>query len=425
MTVPLTRAQPVSRAGERSLPWSSVWLLGAKASQMGLAFLFWVVAARTASVTEVGIAAASVSAVILSTQLGLLGAGSAVIIALGQGQERRRILDTAFTTVAVAAVVAGGGYLLFTGLVAGGDLASATTVRFTVVFLVAALLGTVLTCLDQVSIAVQHTEGAAVRYTLAGVLALGAVLTVAATLLLACWTGGSAGAMILGVVQMSRWVGYRYRPSLRRANVLGLLRLGVPNHLLTLTERLPAVLLPIVLAHVVSAEMVAYWYPAWMMAWLALTAPVSVGMIQFVDLVRRPGTASATIRQGLLWSTVLGGVIFLVLVVGADVFLGILGESYAEASVTALRLLSLGLVPFIALQAYNAYCRASGRTTEATMVGFMVVLGVVVGTASVGGAGTAAVALVWVASVTCGALVTVVRLRSMLRVDAVTGNERG
>lgn len=426
MTLPVAPEQPMTGQGH-SLPWNSVWLLSAKASQMGLAFLFWVVAARTASVPEVGVAAASVSAVILSTQLGILGAGSAVIIALGEGQDRRRVLDTAFSTVAVASLVAAGGYLLFTGLVAGGALSSTRTAPFAVVFLTAALLGTVLMCLDQASIALQHTEGAAVRYTLAGALALVAVLGAAAagrpmtaTLLLTCWTAGSAAALLLGVVQLRRWVGYRFRFRLRPRRVRALLRLGVPNHLLTLSERLPAVLVPIVLAHVVSAEAVAYWYPAWMMAWLALTAPVSVGMIQFADVVRRPDAVVGTIRQGLLWSTLLGGAIFLVLGVGADFFLTMLGESYADASVTALRLLSLGLVAFIALQAYNAYCRAAGRTAEATAVGVLVVVAVTAGTALAGAAGTAAVALVWVGSVSAGALVAVVRLRRLLRV----GGER-
>lgn len=421
MTAPLAPRQPIAPARQRSLPWNSVWLLFAKGSQMGLAFLFWVVAARTAPVVEVGIAAASVSAVILSTQLGVLGAGSAVIIALGQGQDRRHVLDTALSTVVVGGLVAGLGYLLFAGLAGGGELSSTRTSQFAAVFLLAAITGTALICLDQVSIALQHTEGAAVRYTLSGGLALVAVLVavaagreMTATVLLTCWAVGTTGALLLGVLQLRRWAGYRYRPDLRPRHVRRLLRLGVPNHLLTLTERLPAVLVPIILAHTVSAESVAYWYPAWMMAWLALTAPVSVGMVQLADFVRQETPAPSTVRLGVLWATGLGAAIFLVLGVGAEVFLGILGESYAGASVTALRLLALGLVPFVLLQAYNAYCRAAGRTVEATVLGLLVVLGVSVGTALLGAAGTPVVALVWVGAVTAGALVAVLRLRRLL-----------
>ena len=51
---------------------------------MGTGYLFWLVAARTATVHEVGVAAAAVSAVMLCTQLGLLGSGAASIVMLGR-----------------------------------------------------------------------------------------------------------------------------------------------------------------------------------------------------------------------------------------------------------------------------------------------------------------------------------------------------
>ena len=110
--VPLGPQASVARAPGRSLPRSSFWLLLGKGFQMGSGFLFWVVAARTASVMNVGIAAAAVSAVLLCTQLGILGTGSAVIVALGRGDPHSKVLDTAFTIVAVTGVLAAAGYLL-------------------------------------------------------------------------------------------------------------------------------------------------------------------------------------------------------------------------------------------------------------------------------------------------------------------------
>jgi O-antigen/teichoic acid export membrane protein len=422
MTAISATRQEADPTRRKSLPRSSMWLLVGKGSQMGLAFLFWVVAARTASVTDVGIAAASVSAVMLCTQLAILGAGSAVIIEIGRGQEHKKVLDPALTLVGVTALVSGAGYLAVTRLVGSSDLGSTATLRFGLAFLLAALVGTCLICLDQVSLAVNRPDGPATRYTLSGVLALAAVLTAAATgqrmsatLLVACWAGGSLAAALLGLVQLRRWVGYRYHPSLRLGGLWRILRLGLPNHVLTLTERLPPILVPIILAHMVSAEMTAYWYPAWMMAWLALTAPVSVGMVQFADLVRRPDDAVAVIRQGVIWSTLLGGALFVVLAAGASLFLALLGEGYADASVTAVRLLALGLLPFILVQAYNAFCRATGHTLEATLVGLFVTVAVCAGTVLVGSAGTSALALVWVVSITTGALAAVVRLRVLLR----------
>ena len=210
---------------------------------MGVGFLFWIVAARSASVPDVGLAVATVSAVMLCTQLGILGVGSAAIIALGRGRPVRQVLDSSFTVVVAASLLGGAGYLAVTS--AGGSPAAATGLLFVLLFLVAAAAGTCVICLDQVSIALHHTEGAALRYALGSTLALAAVPALALAPgradpfeLVAAWTLSSVVVVAVGVVQLRRWVGYRYRPSLSRRPAWMLVRTGVPNQLLTLTERL-------------------------------------------------------------------------------------------------------------------------------------------------------------------------------------------
>jgi O-antigen/teichoic acid export membrane protein len=407
-------------AARRSLLLRSVWLLAAKGFQMGAGFLFWVVAARTASVVDVGVAAAAVSAILLCTQLGLLGTGSAVVVALGRGQPRKPTLDTAFTVVVTASLAMGVGYLAVTSLL-GGEAAGALTAGFVALFLTAAVVGTVMICLDQVSIAVHHTEGAVTRYGVGGVTALAAVATLAvatrptATGLVAAWSLASLAAVAVGAFQLRRWVGYSFRPSVRPALVRRIVRVGFANHLLTLTERLPPMLVPLILAHAVSPEMTAYWYPAWMMVWVAFTAPISVGLVQFSDIVRQPHRARQLVSRGMLWSILLGGVLCLGLGVAADLLLSLLGPEYADASVTALRLLTLGLLPFIVIQAYNAHCRATGATGEATVLGTLTLAGVCAGTALWGQHGTWAVAVVWVVVTSVSAVGAGTRLYLRLR----------
>lgn len=418
-----TRQEATSKP--RSLRASSLWLLIGKAFQMGAGFLFWIVAARAATVTDVGVAAATVSAVLMCTQIGVLGAGSAVIVALGRGEPRRQTLDTAFTLVTVAAAVTAVGYLAVSSLSGSEALADTHRGMFPLLFLAAAVFGTVIICQDQVSIALHHTEGAATRYAVGGILTLAVVLPAASmfrlssTALVACWSVGSVAAVLVGIVQLHRWTGYHYRPSLHRDRLRRMTRVGFSNQMLTLTERLPPALIPIVLAHFASPTATAYWYPAWMMAWAAFTAPISVGMVQFADLVREPERAREIVKSGVVWSLLLGGALVLVLVAGADIFLSLLGDGYAAASVNALRILALGLVPFVVIQAYNAQCRAISRTAEATALGLLVMVAVSVGTAVLADHGTTAIALLWVGCTGAAALWAGIRLRVLLRRSAV------
>lgn len=401
---------------------SSVWLVVAKFLQMGAGFLFWVVAARGATVDTVGVTAACVSGVMLCTQLGVLGTGSAVIIALGRGEVAKEVLDTAFTVLGVASVLAASGYLGLTATVGSEALSTTQTLGFALLFTAGVLVGTLVICLDQASIALHHAGGAATRYGAGGLAALATALvmssrdsSLSATVLLGCWTMGSVVAVLVGLLQLRRWVGYRYSPGIHLRKVLWVLRVGVPNQLLTATERLSPVLVPIVLTHFASPTTTAYWYPAWMMAWLAFNVPISVGLVQFNDIVKHPERARTVVRHGVVWSLVLGGSVSLVAAVGAETLLSILGEEYAAASTTALRLLLIGLVPFTVLQAYNALCRGVGRTGEAIALGLGLMVAVAVGTAVVGDRGPDAVAVLWLATSGVAALWALWRLRVNMR----------
>jgi len=151
------------------------------------------------------------------------------------------------------------------------------------------------------------------------------------------------------------------------------------------------------------------------MAWAAFTAPISVGMVQFADMVREPGRSREIVRSGVVWSLALGGSLCLVLVIGANVLLSLLGSEYADASATALRILVVGLLPFVVLQAYNAQCRAGNRTGEATVLGLLVLVSVTVGAALLADRGATAIAVLWVGCTSVAAVWAGVRLRMLLR----------
>jgi O-antigen/teichoic acid export membrane protein len=403
----------------------SMWLLVAKGLQMGGGFLFWVVAARNASVESVGIAAACVSGIMLCTQLGVLGTGSAVIIGLGEGEDVEDVLDTAFSVLGVAALSASAGYLVLVRGWGSEALVSAYSAGFVAVFVVATAVGTLVICIDQASLALHHAGGAAPRYAAGGVAAVLVAVVLSlrpgeltAAQLVASWSVGGAVAAGIGIGQLRAWAGYRYTPRLRLRRVAWVLRVGVPNQLLTATERVTPVLVPILLTHAASPTTTAYWYPAWMMAWVAFNAPISVGMVQFNDIVRHPARARRVVRQGAVWSLALGAPLSLVLATGAGPLLSLLGEGYADASVSTLRILLLGLLPFTVLQAYNALCRGIGRTGEAVALGLVLMAAVATGTVVAGERGATTVAVMWVGVSAAAAAVAAWRLRRHLALAA-------
>jgi len=399
---------------------SSIGLVIAKAAQTGTGFAFWIIAAHATFDREVGLTTAAVSAVMICTQLAVLGTGSAVIVSVGRGEAPARVLDTAFGIVGVAGTVLALGYLVLETVISPDT--GSLTVLFWLMFIMAAVTGTMCTVLDQALVALGRGSSATLRYTVGGLVPLFATALVAwqahgagADVLMACWTLGSAVSCLIGFIQLRRLVGYRPRPSLHPARGRPLLMLGIPNQLLTLTERAPGLVLPLLLAHLVSPEVAAYWYPAWMMAWAAYTAPMLIGIVQFSEGVREPGRLAATTWASFRWSLVIGSVAAVVLIVFAHPLLHLLGDRYANASTVALRLLAAGLVAYAVLQAYNSVCRVLGLYAEAISVGVVLGAALCISALVAAAQGSSAMALAWLVVLSVGAVAIGLRLLAILR----------
>ena len=397
---------------------SSLGLIVAKAAQTGAGFAFWVVAARATSDREVGLTMAAVSAVMICTQLAVLGAGSAVIVAVGRGSRPRGCWTRRSPSWAVAGTVLALGYLVLQS-VAMPETAL-VSVLFWLTFLVAAVTGTLVIVLDQALVALGRGASATSRYALGGGVSLGAAALVAwlshgasADVLMACWTLGTT-------------VGVRRRcgPAAK-------------------TGRLPAATVLALGARPATAgngPSVPAPHPHGARPRAGAAAPArahggaggSCLLVSRMDdglgrLLRsdadghrpvlrgcpRPGPPGVDHLGESPFAVAAGGLAAAVLVILAHPLLSLLGERYADSSAGALRWLAAGLVPYAVLQAYNAVCRARGTYTEAIVVG--VILGVALCASALWAAdrGASTMALAWLVVLSIGA--AAVGLRSPRR----------
>jgi O-antigen/teichoic acid export membrane protein len=415
------------RRGEgRPLPMflNSISLILAKVFSLGLGFLAWLVAARLFDAADVGLAAAIVAAMMLCVQLSLIGVGSS-IINLFPAQQRApaRLFDTAFSVVGLAALTVGAVFLVLAATLLRELRIVVTDPVFGVVFIVLGVFGALGVLLDQISTVVRRGDEALRRNILAGLVTLVAVVAVAvdrsgsATLgILVAWMIGSIAAVVLGWRQLaSAQIGYRYRPRLERSLARGLIGLGFPNYLLTLAERAPGPLLPIVVIELLSPEANAHWYTIWMVAWVVFIVPIQVGLSLFAEASHHPESLARIVRHGVRMSLGIGIAGAIGVTIGAELVLHLLGQGYATAGAAPLRILVWAVVPATFIQAYFSTCRATRRLGEA--IGTAVLGGVAgVTAAAIGGlmAGLTGMAIAWLVSQSLTAVWAVWRLRVLV-----------
>ena len=434
MTATTAAAQEPARHGPRPLPltWNSLALIAAKVATMGLGFLFWLAAARLFEPSEVGVAAGLVAAMMLCTQVALLGLGSAVIVMYPAHQRRPgALLDSAMTMVAISGLVASAAFLvLATGAFSQLDVAASSPL-YAGLFVAATIFGTQGILLDQTATALRRGEQALTRNLVFGV---GALAALGATAVLVSgagsegifmpWALAGVVACALGLWQLRRALGrYDMRPRLERRLVRRLWAVGLPNHMLTLAERSPGLLLPGLVTELLTPADNAVWYGVWMMAWVIFIVPIQVGMTMFSEVSHDPGSRARTLRKGIRTSLAIGAAGALAIGAAAELVLSLLGPSYAAGGATPLRILLLGLVPMTFMHAYFAACRAEHRLGEALATGWTSAFVTVLAACAAGVAtGLEGMAAAWVAVQCVTGAFSAWRVRRLLRVSYRTGH---
>jgi O-antigen/teichoic acid export membrane protein len=408
---------------------NSLALIAAKVATLGLGFLFWLLAARLFSPREVGLAGGIVSAVLLCTQFALLGAGAAVITLFPEHADSpRRLLHTGINLVIVSAGIFG---LAFVALATGAFpklSVLGSSPGYALLFASMSIFGTLGIMLDQISTTLRRGDEALNRGLLNGVVSLVCLGGLAGITggggpmaIFACWVVGGAAACALGARQLWRGVvRYRWRPLLDRVLARRLMVVGLPNHILTLADRAPGLLLPILVTQLLSPTANAFWYAVWMMAWVLFAIPIQVGMTLFAEVTHRPAAIDTLVRHGLRVGLGLGVSAAIAMAALASVPLSLMGPRYASGGTDALRVLVWGVAPVAVIQVYYARCRAAHRLREAIAMAAVSGLATVAGAADAGATwGLTAMAAAWVCVQSAAAVWALWRLRVLAGGDHV------
>jgi O-antigen/teichoic acid export membrane protein len=392
---PLPRAtgQHVRPVVGKAMTGNAIGLIIGRSAALGLGFLFWLIAAHVADPTQVGFTAGVISAMMLCTQFAQLGVGQAFIALYPRHRAKPApLLDTVISMAVLGAAGVGLAFLvlarqMFTQL----DHVAHDPV-WAVAFLVLTAFGTAQVAFDQISMALERGGQAVTRNAACGILTLVPLAILPALgfgvskfALFLAWVLGGAGTVTFGLWQLWKTCdGYVYRPRLERRLIPIMVKTGLANHTLTLTERVPGLVLPIVVTELLSPKANAYWYVIWMSAWVVFIVPASVGVALFAEGSHRPETMSGATSHAMRTSLIFGGGGAVILAVVANPVLDLLGDGYASAGATPLRILLLGVVPMAFVSAYYARCRARGRLGEAIATGVIGGLAAVLITAMAG-----------------------------------------
>lgn len=360
--------------------WNSLSLILGRVSSSGLGFITTLLVARLYAPTEVGLAAGVVSAMMLCVQISLVGVGTAVISVYPKHQAASaRVINTGLNIVFLTSLLTAVAFLLLSSVVFRQLGIVSRSLPYTFLFLGITLFGTINVFLDNVSIVLRRGDQVLTRNVMFGfVTILGVPLLPLVTgklnsiTVIFAWVLAGFTACAVGIYQLYHSLDeYSYRPELDRKLGFELIRIGFPNYLLTLTERAPNWIMPILVTELLSPVDNAVWYNAWMIAWVVFIIPISVGQNLFADVAHDVGALRSALRRSNRTSLALGTLAAIGIALLARPILSLLGSTYAAAGTLPLRILVLAVFPVIFIQSYFAVCRGKITLREAIITGFI------------------------------------------------------
>lgn len=375
--VPRDRASWLARlrahlAQDRRLLQVMSSLAGTQVVTALLGFCYWTLAARLYPVAAVGRASAAVGAMTLLATVAMLGFGTLLIAEL-QGSARsrgRELVAAALVTSGIVGLVLGAlgalalaplsAPLAFLGEGPGQVMLFAAAVGLAAVGLVCD--EAVLAAGSGLVQLVRNTIASLVKLAALGALALLVVRT--ATAVFASW---QVGTLLSLLSVLALWPVSRGRVALGPGLVRlrGLARDAVGHHTLNLSLQAPTMLLPVVVALVLSTEENAYFTTIRLVCASIFILPFALTVALFVQSAGDAADLLGRVRRTVPLGLGVSAAANVALLVAGQPLLHAFGEAYAAAGGLSLHLLALGGLPLVVKDHYVALRRVQGRTLDA------------------------------------------------------------
>jgi O-antigen/teichoic acid export membrane protein len=364
----------IAGAGGRSLVRNSLLLVGTTGANLALGYVFWLVAARTFTVEEVGLGAAVIAALTLCGTIGAVGVGNALIQLLptrrGSTEWSRTL--TAGVATGVALSLAVGVAVLALLPVVSSEFASLHASPLAAAgFLAAVAVLVTGDLLDRAFVAERASgrmlaRNATVAVAKIALLVVPAVVALRADGIVVAWVVAAAASVPVALA-LQRGLGRTWNPfagGVARESAR-IVRTIASHHFVSVGNMAPQFVLPILVAAMLSTAENGVFYTSWRVAGGFMIISVAVATSLFAEGSHDP----RDVRRNVWRSLRLIGAVLVPVALGTVAFghevLGVLGPEYVEGF-PLLVLLAIGAFPDAVTNVYVAVLRLERRFRLAT-----------------------------------------------------------
>ena len=363
-----------------SLYRNAIFLMANSVVGQGLGFIFWLVVARVYVPDDVGFAVTLFSTVSFVAVLAVLGQGVSLIRFLPEAENKAGLVNSSLTIVALAALLLGGGFLLFIAALGLNLSFVLDNFAYPVTILVGAVAASLGPVLDSAAIASRRADIPLTRTVILGVLKIPIAVAIAFTLSTTLGIGrfgvflALVSSIVISVLLEGLWLlrralpGYLPRPHGDFSLLRPMMRFSGGNYAASVVAAAGTSLLPLLILETlgsVGARNAAYFYVASAVAALLSVIPSAAFTSFYAEASYPHADRHRDERRALLLALGLlipGIVVFWVFANWVLLAFGGGNQGYAAGGTDALRILTLASLPAVANNLFATRVRVRKRT---------------------------------------------------------------
>lgn len=339
-----------------SLYKNSIFLIASTAVMSLFGFVFWIIAARLYSTSDIGIATALISVLGLLGGFSVLGFNVGLIRYLPGSKDKNRKINTAFTLVALVAIVVSAIYLMFIHNFSPDLEFIRDSLGMSLIFIVFIIFASWNTLVESVYIAFRDAKYILVKNTIFSTLKIFGLFILVSFGAFGIFSSHMV-ALIIGIVVVLGVLvtKHDYKPHFRISDSI-LKKMGsysFGNYVAGFIASMPTLILPIIVLNYLGSHSAAYYYMAMMIANLLFVVPQATSNSLFAEgSYDQVNINKQVIKASKIISLLLIPLILIVFFFG-DIILKFFGNLYVLNGFGLLKILSIGGI-FVAINSVFA-----------------------------------------------------------------------
>lgn len=372
---------PTSPSSGRSVSrlYTSALYLWVNATGAAVAgFAFWTVIARLYDADDVGLGSAALSILALLGMFCHLGLGMGLIRFLSESTERGpRLANAVFTIAAVAALVLSIVFLVGLPWWAPSLDFLRENALYALAIISFVVAATLYTVQYHAFMAIRRANYILLQtvFVLLSRLALAVLMAsfFGAFGVVASWGIAVALGTALGFALMMRGLsGYRPAAVVDPRAIAKLIPFSLANHAADSLLMMPGLLLPLLVVSLLGPAEGAYFYMAWFLGYLLISASAYLALSLFTEGSYDPESLHSLSRSALAGGLAVATVGAAFLFLFGDKLLLAFGKDYAAEGATLLRIVAIAAIPAAAVNVYLGALRVTKRVGELVIIASVV-----------------------------------------------------